>query len=56
MEAGLELLYQRPELARMGPAGLLRMGYVITDARNRAKPDPDHDPEAGVTVRGLGRP
>lgn len=56
VEAGLELLYQRPELARMGPAGLLRMGYAITDARNRAKPDLDHDPEAGVTVTGLGRP
>ncbi len=56
MEAGLELLYQRPELARIGPGGLLKMGYAITDARNRAKPNPDHDPEAGVTATGLGRP
>lgn len=56
VEAGLELLYQRPELARIGPGGLLRVGYAITDARDRAKPDPDHDPEAGVTVRGLGSP
>ncbi len=48
VEAALELLYQRPELARVGPAGLLRAGYSITDMRKRLTLVPEA--EADVTV------
>lgn len=51
VEAALDLLYQRPELARMGPAGLLRMGHTIIDARNRATLDPDAEAHVSATPR-----
>lgn len=51
VEAALDLLYQRPELGRMGPAGLLRMGYTITDAKNRATLDPEADAHVSATPR-----
>lgn len=51
VEAALDLLYQRPELARMGPAGLLRMGHTITAARNRATVDPEAEAHVSATPR-----
>jgi len=54
VEAALELLYQRPELARVGPGGLLRTGYQVMDIRNRAALDQTEDVD--FTARGLGWP
>ena len=52
VEAALELLHQRPELARMGPGGLLKIGYRITETQNRAELDKVED----LTVQGPGWP
>lgn len=54
VEAALELLYQRPELARMGPGGLLKTGYQVADIRNRAALDQAEDVD--LTTRGPGWP
>ena len=48
VEAALELLFQRPELARMGPSGLLKTGYGIADIRNRAALDQAEDVDHAV--------
>lgn len=54
VEAALELLYQRPELSRMGPGGLLRTGYQVADTRNRAALDQTEDVD--LPVQGAGWP
>lgn len=54
VEAALELLHQRPELACMGPGGLLKTGYRIADIQNRAALDQAE--EVDLTVQGPGWP
>ncbi|NEU12802.1 hypothetical protein G3T14_11730 [Methylobacterium sp. BTF04] len=54
IEAALELLFQRPDLGRMGPSGLLKMGYRIAGSRNQLKPGQDVTDDEPLTVRAFG--
>lgn len=54
VEAAMELLHLRPELAQMGPGGLLRTGYRVTENQNRAVLDQDEGID--LTVKGPGWP
>lgn len=54
VEAALELLHLRPELAWMGPGGLLKTGYRVTEIQNRAVLDQGE--ELDLAVKGPGWP